>query len=649
MPMLSFFRRVSKSKIGTWIMAIVVIAIMAGFALADLSNFGSGTIGFGLSSNALAKVGSEEVTDKELSDAMQRRLQQVRQEQPNADYSTIIGDMDSLLAELVDSKTLLAFAEKFRFPLSKRLIDAEIAQIPATKGLNGQFSEQAYQAFLAQQRLTDAQVREVLAGGLLERLMLTPVATNARVSAGVATPYAAMLLEQREGEAAAIPTGAFVAGLKPTDADVAQFYNANRNRYMVPEQRVLRIARIGPDQVANVSASDQDIAAYYNAHKAEYAPKETRDISQVVVQDQATASQIAARVKGGATIAAAAAPAGSNAAVTTLKDQSQSAYASVGGDKAAAAVFAAPSGAVVGPIQTSFGWAVAKVDSVKTQGGKSPEQAKAEIATTLTAEKRKEAVEDLVDKVQNAVDGGSNFTETAAQAKLPVTTTPLITADGASRSDPSFKMPKELAPALKTGFELEPNDPPEIVTLPDNQGYAMVSPGQVDPAAPAPLATVHDQVGNDWIASKATDRARAVAVQVEAKVEHGMPLDQAMKESGVPLPPVHPLAARRIQLANAQGQIPAPLKILFSLAQGKSRMFPDPEGRGFLIVKVDKIVPGNIMTQPALIGQMESELQQGISEEYARQFLAAMRKEMGVERNDAAIRAEKARLVSSGG
>jgi len=210
-------------------------------------------------------------------------------------------------------------------------------------------------------------------------------------------------------------------------------------------------------------------------------------------------------------------------------------------------------------------------------------------------------------------------------------------------------MPKELAPALKTGFELEPNDPPEIVTLPDNQGYAMVSPGQVDPAAPAPLATVHDQVANDWIASKATDRARAVAVQVEAKVEHGMPLDQAMKESGVPLPPVHPLAARRIQLANAQGQIPAPLKILFSLAQGKSRMFPDPEGRGFLIVKVDKIVPGNIMTQPALIGQMESELQQGISEEYARQFLAAMRKEMGVERNDAAIRAEKARLVSSGG
>ena len=45
--MLSFFRRVSKSKIGTGIMALVLFAILAGFAVADISNFGSGNIGFG--------------------------------------------------------------------------------------------------------------------------------------------------------------------------------------------------------------------------------------------------------------------------------------------------------------------------------------------------------------------------------------------------------------------------------------------------------------------------------------------------------------------------------------------------------------------------------------------------------------------------
>ena len=177
----------------------------------------------------------------------------------------------------------------------------------------------------------------------------------------------------------------------------------------------------------------------------------------------------------------------------------------------------------------------------------------------------------------------------------------------------------------------------------------MVSPGQIIPAAPAPLTAVHDRVAQDWIASKATDRARAVAEQIEAKVEHGTPLDQALKDSGAELPPSRQLTARRIQLASAQGQIPPALKMLVSLGQGKSRMFPDPQGRGFFIVKVDKIVPGNVMTQPALIGQMQSELQQGVSEEYARQFLAAMRNQVGAKRNDAAVQAVKSRLVGSGG
>ena len=645
--MLSFFRRVTNSKIGTWVMAIVVIAIMAGFALGNLSNFGSGNLGFGMSSNVLATVGSQQVTEPEINDAMQRHLQQVREQQPNADYSTVIGDFEAVLNGLIDSKTLLAFADKYHFPLSKRLVDAEIAQIPSTKGPGGQFSEQAYQAFLAQQRLTDAQVRQILATGLLERYLLTPIAANARASVGMATPYAAMLLESRQGEAAVIPIGTFRAGLKPNDADLQQYYSANRNRYMIPEQRALRIARIGPDQVANTTASDQEITAYYNAHKADYAPKETRDVSQAVVQDQAAAAAIAAKVKAGAAIASAA---GTNAAVTSLKDQSQAAYSSVVGNKAAAAVFAAPSGTVVGPIQTTFGWAVVKVDSVKTVGGKSPDQARTEIAAKITADKRKNAIEDIVDKLQDSIDNnGLNFTEAANAAKLKVTTTPLITADGTSRADRSFRLPPELAPALKTGFELEPNDPPEIITLPDDQGYAMVSPGDVVPAAPAPLATVHDQVANDWINAKAADRARAVAAQIEAKVEHGTPLAQAMKDSGVALPPVQPLAARRIQIATAQGPVPPVLKMLFSLGEGKSRMFADPQGRGFFIVDVKKIVPGNALLQPTLIGQMQNQLQQGLSDDYGQQFLAAVRKEIGSKRNEGAIQATKSRMVSSGG
>ena len=646
--MLSFFRRVSKSKIGTGIMVFVLVAILGGFALADLSNFGTGNLGFGMSSGTLAQVGDQQVSEREMSDAMQRRLQDARQQRPNADYRSIIGDFNTVLDALLEQRTLMAFADKYGFPLSKRLVDAEIAQIPGTKGLNGEVSEQAYQAFLARERLTDAQVREILSGGLLGRLLLTPVATNARISVGMATPYASMLLEARQGEAALIPLEPFKTGLKPTDAQLQQFYTANRARYMIPEQRVLRIARIGPEQVANVTASDQEITAYYNANKATYEPSDKRSLSQVVVPDQATANAIAQRAKGGQALAAAAAPAGNNAAVTTLKDQTRESYVGVAGDKVATAAFAAPVGSVVGPIQSDFGWVVVKVDSANASGGKTLAQARAEIAAKLTADKRKSAIEDLVDKVQSAIDGGSNFTEALAAAKLTATNTPLIAANGTSRVDPSFKAPPELAPALKSGFDLAKGDQPDVVTLPGDAGVAVVSPDQIVPASPAPLASIHDQVANDWINDQAAQRARAAATQIAAKATGSVSLADAMKSAGVALPAPQQIAARRIQIANAQANVPPPLKVMFTIGAGKSQFAPNPQG-GFFVVKVDKITPGNALLAPGLISQVQTQLGQAISEDYAEEFTSDLKRQMKAKRNNSAIESFRAQLLSSGG
>jgi peptidyl-prolyl cis-trans isomerase D len=580
---------------------------------------------------------------------MQRRLQQVRQQRPEADYSSIIGDFNDVLAALVDQSSLLAFADKYHFGLSKRLIDAEIAQIPGTKGLNGEFSEQAYQQFLQQQHLTDGGVRQIISGDLLQRLMITPIVANARVPVGMASPYASLLLEAREGEAAIVPADAFKAGLKPTDAQVQQYYTANRSRYMIPEQRALRIARIGPEQVANVTASDQEIAKYYNDNKATYGASETRSLSQVVVPDQASANGIAQRAKGGATLAAAAAPAGSNAAVTSLTDQSQQAYAGVAGNAAATTVFAAPSGAVVGPIKTAFGWAVVKVDSVKKVTGKTLDQASAEIAAKLNTDKRKGAIEDLVAKVQDSLDNGSNFTEAVGAAKLPVTTTPLITANGTSRTDSSYKLPPELAPVLKSGFAIEPNDEPEVVALTGDQGYAVVSPSQVVPSTPAPLASIHDQVAGDWVNDQALQRARAAAEQIAAKAGGNVSLADAIKSAGVAIPAPRPIAARRIQISDAQGNVAPALKLLFTTGVGKSKMAANPQGGGYFIVKTDKITPGNAMISPGLIGQVQNELNQASAADYAQEFLADIKRDMKAKRNESAIQAFKARLVSSGG
>jgi peptidyl-prolyl cis-trans isomerase D len=645
--MQSFFRSVAHSNVGRAVAALFLIAILASFAMSDISNVGSGSFGLGFSSSTLAKVGGEQVTEQDMNDAMEKRLQQVRQQKPDADYADIIGDFDAVLNSLIDQKAMVAFTNKYGFSISKRLVDAEIAQIPGVRGLDGKPSIKGYQAFLSQNRLTDAEVREIVRAEIGERNLIAPLAAEPRVPVGVASQYAAMLLESRQGEAAVLPLTLFSAGLKPSEAQVQAYYAANRNRYMVPEQRSLRFALITPDHFANLSASSQEIAAYYQANQATYGAKDTRTIDQVVVPDQKTAQAIADRAKNGATMAAAAAPAGSNAAVTNLPDQTKQAYAGVAGDRAAVAVFSESVGAVVGPIQSDFGWVIAKVDSVKSVPGKSLAQATPEIAAKLNTDKRKAAVEDVVGKAQDALDNGNNFTEVATQFKLAVTTTPLLTVNGTSRAVPGFNLGPNFAPAIKAGFDLAPNDEPEIATLANGGGYAIASPAQVIPAAPAPLASIKDKVAADWVQSQALARARNAADKIAANASAGSSLADAVKQSGLAAP-VRPISAQRIQIAQSQQPVPPAVRTLFLLTAGKSRAVADPQSRGFFVIKVNKIVPGNALSQPGLVGVMAHELQRSMQDDYAAQFVAAIEAQLKVKKNDSAIAAMKKTLATSG-
>ena len=265
--MIASIRRMTKSKVGTAIMVLVLILILAGFAIQDSSGVGGGL--FGGSSSTLASVGDEDITERDFAASLQRRLTEVRQTNPTADYASLAKDFDPLLNAMIQDAGIRAFATDQNLTLSKRLVDAEIAKIPATRGLDGKFSQQGYQAFLVQQKLTDADLRKLLSGALLQRLVLAPASANARVPVGMATAYASMLLERREADVALIPIAAFANGVgQPNDAQLAAYYRDFARQYLVPEQRVLSIARIGPAQVAGVAASDKEIANYYNANQA---------------------------------------------------------------------------------------------------------------------------------------------------------------------------------------------------------------------------------------------------------------------------------------------------------------------------------------------------------------------------------------------
>jgi peptidyl-prolyl cis-trans isomerase D len=447
------------------------------------------------------------------------------------------------------------------------------------------------------------------------------------------------LLEQRSGSLGLLPFAAFTGGPAPTPAEIAAFFRQNAARYTVPERRSFRIARITPEQLGPIAATDQEIAAYYNQNQATYGGVERRVLSRATLPDRNAIAAIAQRAKAGGTFAAAAAPAGFSAADVNVGPLTRAELASRAGEAVAAQVFAAPAGTVVGPVQSSTGFDVIKVESVQAASGRSLADARAEIAAQLTAEKRKNALADLVGKIEDSLADGRTFEEVATANKLPVLATPALTRAGAAFDQPAFKLPPEYAAVPGASFDIGADDEPVVEPLPNEAGYVLVDVAEVVPATPAPLARIQAQ-----------DQANAAATRVLAAVNRGTPLAQAIAALGqAGIRPPEAVDIRRGALAQfaQQGQeVPPPLRILFTLAPGKAQRAAGPSG--IYLVKLDRVVPGNASANPQLIAGGVTNLQRSAGEELALQWLAAAQRELKVTRNEDAIRAARNRIIGGG-
>ena len=144
------------------------------------------------------------------------------------------------------------------------------------------------------------------------------------------------------------------------------------------------------------------------------------------------------------------------------------------------------------------------------------------------------------------------------------------------------------------------------------------------------------------------DYLRVAGAEVTVFRNDAIDTRAALAAAGTTLPPPRRTAIRRMQLAQMQGQVPPALNLMFALAQGGSRMIAYPDGRGFVIVKVIRIIPGNALLQPSLVARTQAEFQEAVSGEYAEQMSRAIAVDLGVKRNDEAIAAARKRIIGGG-
>lgn len=640
--MISFFRRFFQSKIGLPVFLGFLGLMALAFAAADITGSTFGGIAGG---DRVAVVGGEAIPVSDVAIAANTALNQVRQQNATLTMPEFVaeGGFDEVLRQLIDRTTVGTYGEKYGLRAGQNLMNSEILQIGAFRGLTGEFDPAAYQAALRQAGMNDATFRRDLAVTLIEQQLLKPALAAPQLPEKIARQYAALVLERRKGEIALIPSAAFAPAGNPSDAQLSAWYQDNRTQFIRPERRTLRFAAFGADTLeVSATPSAAEIAARYKRDAAKYQASERRAVTSFVVPTEDAAKALAARIRGGVALEAAAREAGFTASTAEMRDRE--AMASATSFAFAEAAFKAAQGGIVEPAQGTLGWYVARVDQIERSPARSLEQAAPEITEQLAAEKRSAAVADLTAEIESEIDGGTALAEVAAAYGLKVETSPALLANGQAFGQPDVQIVPQLLPVLSTAFQMEESEP-QLAEIVPGQQFVMFEVARIEEAAAPPLAQVREAAIAAWKRAQGAKLAKAAADRITAKVRGDTALAAALaaeNKSGFEREVID--LERRQLLAQTRGNLPAPLVLLFSMAEGSVKVLEAPRDLGWYVVSLDAISTDPVESEPGLVGQTRQQLAPALVDEYRRQATAAMRAELGVTRNEPAIEALRKQL-----
>ncbi|MEY2927900.1 MAG: hypothetical protein RL367_2377, partial [Pseudomonadota bacterium] len=450
---------------------------------------------------------------------------------------------------------------------------------------------------------------------------------------------------KRFGQTVTIAASRFADGPAASDAEVKTFYTRNLARYTVPETRVVRYAVIDRTRIdaASVPTEDQ-ITKAYTAKASLYSARQTRVLTQAIVQDAAKAKALAAQVTGGADFAAAAKAAGSDA--ITLDPQEEKGFATMSSADVAKVAFAAAKGAVAGPVKSPLGWHIIRVDGVTMIGGKSLPQVRGELVTALTSENREKNFANLVNTMLDTIRDGKSFDDLVKANGLTALTTASVTKGGIAPDGSAKPLDPALQPVLADAFTGEPDDDPAVVAIDKGVRQVLYDLESVKPAEPKVLATVHDLVVADFGADRAGRAARKAATDLVTQVNKGLPLAKALADAG--LGGAQPVAGQRDKVQQDKAA-PIALKTLFELTRGKAKMIESADHGSWTVVALERLEQSNASQNPILINAVRQQLSDVAGREYADQMVAAIRAEIGVTRNVQVIAQSKGGLQKPGG
>ncbi|MFJ2331175.1 SurA N-terminal domain-containing protein [Pseudomonas helleri] len=409
-----------------WIAKTIIGVIVALMALTGFDAIFQATS----HSKDAAKVNGEEITQVELSQAVDMQRRQLMQ-QLGKDFDPALLDEkmlhDAALKGLIDRKLLLQGANQAKFSFSEAALDQVILQTPEFQD-NGQFSPERFDQVIRQLGYGRLQFREMLGQEMLIGQLRAGLAGSGFVTDEEVNAFAR--LEKQTRDFATLNIKADPAAVKVSDDEVKAYYDEHAKEFMTPDQVVIDYIELKKsaffDQVA---VKDDELQALYQKEIANLAEQRRAAHILIEVNDKVSDAQAKAKIEDIQQRLAKG-----ESFETLAKEFSQDpGSAANGGDLGFAgpgvydptfetAVYALKKDQVSEPVRTSFGYHLIKLLGVEAPEVPSFASLKDKLTRDLKTQQVERRFVDATKQLEDSAFEASDLAQPAQELNLTVHT-----------------------------------------------------------------------------------------------------------------------------------------------------------------------------------------------------------------------------------
>jgi peptidyl-prolyl cis-trans isomerase D len=517
--MLSFFRkRAAVVKIVFGVLLVLVCVSMVITLIPGLP--GGGTTADPAAIEVVAQVGGERITTFDLR---QNLMQTARAN--NIPSEMIWLYAQQLLDQMVLEKATVQEAQRLGLRVSDEELRTRLRQVPELFPQGRFVGQQQYEDLVIERfGVSVEQFEQRFRDSLLTEKLRQLVTDSIGVGPEEIHEFFVRENEKFVLRYVFVTPESIKDSIKPTDAELGEYFQANRARYQLPEKRTVKVLQLDNERAKQgMSVSDAERRRYYQDRLDDYRQPERVQASHILfrVADKDPAKLAEARKRAEDLLKLL--KAGADFADLAKRNSQDTANAPKGGDlgwivrgqtvpEFEKAAFGLTPGSLSEPVQTEFGIHLIKVAAHEVARLRPLEEVQPEIDRILLDQKVQAM---LGPKAEEAAAAWRSAPEDAEQVASQFQGT-VATLASLARGDPIVSMPGAEALADDI-FVLEKGQIGRPVPVP--VGYAIPYLLEISPARPAELAEVKDRVRTEYVNEQSRNRAQAQMIELAQLTE----------------------------------------------------------------------------------------------------------------------------------